>query len=626
MKNVLAEKAFSKIGKVFEINGRNVIVKVDSHLRKSNLFHNGNIYKNIGIGGLMKIEKDYIVIIGKVIKEYLKEIRVQDNIIEERFLELSVIGNIYQGKLKRGLAELPNLFNEVFILSEGDINKIYEVNDEHYINLGNSIFDDISIKVGINKLFASHIGIFGNTGSGKSNTLSYVLRSLNEKLPAVAYSKSKFILLDFNGEYTNGESIADNKYNINLSTRSVSEKLTIKEDWLDEEFWSILLQATEKTQKPFIKRTLDLVEHFKKDDKQEMMRHIKNALTKVMDAMISTPTFTKKEYDILLNLFNAIKSFFEVTDPYRYASLNRNYQLYSNGNSNSLFRKAFETDTSYVVHKNGNIYFNVKENREAEIHNFRSDLLKLDVPEQINYLNLFHLCMDLRIIYDLRDNLIIYENISPVLMRFYKRKKEIHKVFDFGKQDFIELHPNHLIYSISLKELNIDMKKMIPLLIVKKIYEEHKVKQTSSSLQTIHLVIDEAHNILSEDSNRESEQWKDYRLEVFEEAIKEGRKFGVFLIIASQRPSDISSTIVSQLHNLFIHRLVNELDLRAIARSVSFIDKLSFDSLPILSSGDAIFTGTATESPVLLKVPLLDKSLQPKSETIDLEKIWFDDI
>ena len=72
-----------------------------------------------------------------------------------------------------------------------------------------------------------------------------------------------------------------------------------------------------------------------------------------------------------------------------------------------------------------------------------------------------------------------------------------------------------------------------------------------------------------------------------------------------------------------IYRLVNDLDLRAITRSVSFIDKLSFDSLPILSSGDTIFTGTATESPVLLKVPLLDKKLQPKSETIDLEKIWF---
>ena len=77
----------------------------------------------------------------------------------------------------------------------------------------------------------------------------------------------------------------------------------------------------------------------------------------------------------------------------------------------------------------------------------------------------------------------------------------------------------------------------------------------------LNLIIDEAHNILSEESQRESEQWKDYRLETFEEIIKEGRKFGVFLTLASQRPVDISPTIISQLHNYFLHRLINEQDI-----------------------------------------------------------------
>lgn len=73
-------------------------------------------------------------------------------------------------------------------------------------------------------------------------------------------------------------------------------------------------------------------------------------------------------------------------------------------------------------------------------------------------------------------------------------------------------------------------------------------------------------------STRESEEWKDYRLECFEEIIKEGRKFGVFLTIGSQRPSDISDTIISQLHNYFIHRLVNEEDVRKMYRTVAFAD------------------------------------------------------
>jgi DNA helicase HerA-like ATPase len=59
------------------------------------------------------------------------------------------------------------------------------------------------------------------------------------------------------------------------------------------------------------------------------------------------------------------------------------------------------------------------------------------------------------------------------------------------------------------------------------------------------IIIDEAHNILSTESFREAESWKDYRLETFEEIIKEGRMFGVFVTIASQRPNDISPVLVS---------------------------------------------------------------------------------
>ena len=109
---------------------------------------------------------------------------------------------------------------------------------------------------------------------------------------------------------------------------------------------------------------------------------------------------------------------------------------------------------------------------------------------------------------------------------------------------------------------------------------------------------DEAHNILSYDSARESEQWRDYRLETFEEIIKEGRKFGVFLTIASQRPSDISSTIISQLHNYFIHRLINDRDIQAVERTVSYLDRLSFESMPILPTGTAIIAGILAQIPV----------------------------
>ena len=140
------------------------------------------------------------------------------------------------------------------------------------------------------------------------------------------------------------------------------------------------------------------------------------------------------------------------------------------------------------------------------------------------------------------------------------------------------------------------------------------------------LIIDEAHNILSYSSTRESESWKDYRLEVFEGIIKEGRKFGTFLTVASQRPSDISSTIISQLHNYFLHRLINNKDIEAIEKTVSYLDKVSFESLPILPTGTCILAGLSAKLPVVVKMNKLDGKFQPNSQTIRLTDFWKDDV
>ena len=206
------------------------------------------------------------------------------------------------------------------------------------------------------------------------------------------------------------------------------------------------------------------------------------------------------------------------------------------------------------------------------------------------------------------------EHIAPLIARFENRSKKMKKLFSVGTDI-----PEEQISVFSLVDVNIEFKKIVPLIICKHYYDRHKENNAHKSL---HIIIDEAHNILSDASERESQTWKDYRLETFEEIIKEGRKFGVFLTIASQRPSDISDTIISQLHNYFIHRLVNNEDIRAIGKAVAFIDNTSYEMISVLPQGACIFTGIASNFPVLIQVDLLDKHLQPKSNTIDLIDLW----
>src|SRR5690606_4227108 len=159
------------------------------------------------------------------------------------------------------------------------------------------------------------------------------------------------------------------------------------------------------------------------------------------------------------------------------------------------------------------------------------------------------------------------------------------KIFDPGAEG--DLFASNVLV-IALGNVNLEMKKTIPLLLAKRIYDEHK---RIAGNRTLNIIIDEAHNILSQESFRESESWKDYRLETFEEIIKEGRKFGVFVTVSSQRPNDISHTITSQAHNYFIHRLINDKDLMTIASAVSYIDRVTEESIPSLPTGTCVFSG-----------------------------------
>lgn len=251
--------------------------------------------------------------------------------------------------------------------------------------------------------------------------------------------------------------------------------------------------------------------------------------------------------------------------------------------------------------------------------NLISSFQKFDIFDEM--LILFYI----RLIYEIYGGTSHYEYISPLLSRIESRTPMLRKVLKVVEDDS-KGQDHKFLQIISLKDCNMEMKKVIPLLLAKSIYKKQKDRVKEEKVFSItQLIIDEAHNILSDESTRETAQWKDYRLETFEELIKEGRKFGFYLTISSQRPSDISETIISQIHNYFIHRLVNENDLRIIANSISTLDTQSRQSIPFLAPGQCIVTGTSYYTPTLVYMDQLDEEERPQSDDVDLKMIWFRD-
>ena len=277
-------------------------------------------------------------------------------------------------------------------------------------------------------------------------------------------------------------------------------------------------------------------------------------------------------------------------------TLNNKYQYFYKGNTTNNLQSSPELIETLNIYKAVNSF------------NFSG-----------NFISNFIAVMYMRLIYDVLDNRAMNEHIAPAINKLRQAEDDINRIFDTTNSDKT-FWDNSNIVVIDLSDVNIDTKKRIPLLITNKLYTEHK--DYGKATKYLNVIIDEAHNILSYQSMRESEDWKDYRLEVFEEIIKEGRKFGVFMTIASQRPSDISSTIISQLHNYFIHRLVNEKDIEQVNNTISYLDKVSVESLPILSTGVCVVAGVLAEMPIVMQVERIAEGFEPQNETIDIESLW----
>lgn len=609
-KDLSVYNSIFRIGTVYSVDGRVVKVLVDRDKNSSHLVYQGNLIKNVAVGSYVKILKGFESIIGKVESEYVECNKVyneQYNSQEEtinRFLIVKLIGHIEADSYRKGLTELPLIANECHLLTNNEFEMIHSFGskDDIYIEIGSIASDPlVPISIGVNKLFASHIGIFGNTGSGKSYTLAKIYRQLFEKFKNNENFKNnaKFLFYDFNGEYSKEDAIIEGKkiYDLSTNTEAGLDKIPLSDDdMLDENLLCIFANATEKTQRPFIVRCIKLYYSIGGE-----LDKFKNYLREQIFSILQMSD--KVKGDLLIDYVE------EILPP----------------NKKNGIDIGLRDDFSY--HSNAQCYF--KKDRSNGFINFQERpqcIRDLKIYQQVenfsfsnNFIQKFICIMYMRLIYDMLGNRAMNEHIAPAINKLKSNEKNIEKVFDFSNQIDSFWDESNIVV-INLCNVNTDMKKLIPLLLTNKLYNEYKKKRDNKSY--LNIIVDEAHNILSYQSTRESESWKDYRLEVFEEIIKEGRKFGVFMTIASQRPSDISSTIISQLHNYFIHRLMNERDIQQVNNTISYLDKVSVESLPILSTGVCVLAGQLAEMPIIVQIDRIEDKNNPYNETINLIKAW----
>jgi DNA helicase HerA-like ATPase len=585
-----------QVGEVISIKGTTVILKIFEESNKETLFYEGTNYKGVSIREYLTIRRGFTDIVCLVEGEYLDEssFNPKDNKpVYIRKIETRPIGYFKDGEFCEGIKYLPMIKDPAFLITENSVKNIFGNKNSQDFVIGKLLKEDMPISLPWRSLFNTHIGIFGNTGSGKSNTLTSLYTKLFSKDKTAIFEKSKFYILDFNGEYTDDQMVtSDDKQVIHLNSASAVDQLNLPpESFWSEEILSILFKATENTQKPFLSRVINGRERF---------LHTENSLT----------NYFKKT---ATRLFTAVDQKKESIDLLKEAT-----KLIEDENLLIALEQVIWHSTQKKFYIGGtNNYFDGGEN-DRTYQNYLSQEIANITAEPSDVFEELKIRVHLQLINDLLANYVQFEFIQPLLKRMDSSLSPLKKVLSFEARTPTAKG----LTVISLRKCNQEIKKIIPLIFAKQLYDSHKAAVMNRPENTVHLIIDEAHNILSEQSNRERESWKDYRLELFEEIIKEGRKFGMYLTISSQRPADISPTIMSQLHNLFIHRLVNDRDLLLLDNTISTLDSMSRAMIPNLGKGCCIVTGTSFDIPYVMQVTKLQDNERPNSDDVDLQELW----
>ncbi|OCQ50622.1 hypothetical protein Ppb6_04403 [Photorhabdus australis subsp. thailandensis] len=193
------------VGEVIAIHGIKITLKVYEESNKDTLFYDGKKYKGISIKEYIKIKRGFRDIICLVEGEFLDEHRyIEEN--EKKYyvrkVELRPIGYFEKGNFNEGVKYLPLIKDHAYLLEEEKLEVIYGKDNHGEFIIGKLMKEDLPISLPWYNLFNAHMGIFGNTGSGKSNTLTKLYTTLFDQKIQKIKEKSQFVVIDFNGEYT----------------------------------------------------------------------------------------------------------------------------------------------------------------------------------------------------------------------------------------------------------------------------------------------------------------------------------------------------------------------------------------------------------------------------------------
>lgn len=611
------------IGKLVSINHNNIIAEMYDSM--GNYINTLDGIRFVGeVGSYVTIYDIGRTIIGEIIGVEEKPNMTIGELkkpITKKYVYINLIGEIIKNKFIFGVSKMPLIFSEICIISKKDLGIMLEVdNDDEIIEAKKHctrarllpiarsvIFDDYAVKVNIDKFFGFHFAVFGNTGAGKSNTVALILQKIFEKKNYSAKG-AKFIVIDSNGEYSKAFSNINNQNN-NINFKNIiatdddnKDRLEIPVWSLSADDWALLLHASEKTQIPIIIRALDIAKRFFDDSNTDakIKNHIlSSTIIGILQSSDSSPSKCDKIISILTT--------FETED------INLSIDIDSLG---------INLRSAIVVQ-----YGSIPE-MEKLITFFRKHIIKEGLPvissnKIVQYdINQFYRAVEFATLYEGSiSSQRIQEYTSTLITRLKALKDGVHgRILAKTKYNTVEEYVNDIIgknqiVNIDISSLDDTSAEVVVKVLAKLLLDYLKNREMKADMP-INFVIEEAHRFLKEQNN-----YGVIGYNIFERIAKEGRKYGYLLGISSQRPNELSKTVISQCSNFIVHRVQNPDDLQYISRMVPYINQNTINRLTYLQTGDALIFGTAIRLPTLAR--FASANPKPDSENAKISEKWY---
>ncbi|MCC6120657.1 ATP-binding protein [Lactiplantibacillus plantarum] len=630
------------IGKLVSIRNGQIIAEISSDLGEYvNTLDGINFVGEVGsYVTIHDFDRDVVAEIIGINEELKNGYQEYEKPNSVKQVTLGLLGEIRDDIFTFGVTRLPRLFMEINLISTQELDTILSVNNaeppieansnETYINalsIGKStIFDNYQVKINLNNFFGYHFAVFGNTGAGKSNTIANIIQKIFSKTNRSA-SGAHIIMLDSNGEYDK----AFNKIpvinpeigyrNIKVGNSANSPEVFQIPVWaLSVDDWAILLNASEKTQIPVIRRAIQIVKAFNSDN-NEIINKLKNhIIASTIIGIAADSDSSPSSSDKMKSLITRYCT--DELNPKTIIALKKPATIAQNDTRDNLtLIQAVSTYYGQLVVVDELVQFCqkyiCKDNLFTSINQIHDVVFDFsDFIEAMKFAILYEGSVSSQ---------RVQEYTAPMMSRLQSLNESAMGAI-FGKtkfsttEDFVDhLVKENQLVNIDVSSIDDSTGEVLIRVLSKMILDFQKMRKQQTQpelIYPINLIIEEAHRYVAENKLQ-----TELGFDIFERVAKEGRKFRFLLGISSQRPSELSRTVVSQCSNFIVHRVQNPDDLNYISKMVPYINKGIIERLTYLKTGSALVFGTAINIPTLTEfAPANPKT---DSDSAEISKSWF---